>query len=91
MKRLLLLAIVLSAGILFANPAHARINGRKSAVQPQPNAITMMAVSMKVFVAATQKPVVIVGKSLTAILKQVLLGGTKKEGLRVAKLYRPKI
>ncbi len=89
MTRILLVTMLVLFGLACTYPADASINShQKMTLQTQSASvglITVLNLPIRVFVTISQKPVVMMGKSLTQILKQALLGSKRTHGMPLIK------
>lgn len=89
MKQFLLVTMIVLFALACTYPADASINShRKMTVQTQSatlSLITVFSLPIQAFTSVSQKPVVAMGKSLTQILKQALLGSKRTHGMPLIK------
>lgn len=91
MSRTLLLALIASAGLVFCTPTHARMNFEQPVTKPQLTTVQTLVLPIKVFVTVSQKPVVMMNKSLMSILRQVLTVPKKSPGMPIKGNHVPRI
>lgn len=86
MKKTLLCALAVLWGLAISHPAHAIQCGKSSlskVVHSQTSSLTQFLLPVTMFVSVTQKPVVHMGKSVTSILRQILIGQKRTKGMPV--------
>jgi len=91
MTRALLLVTMILFALATTTPADASINAKKTKLQTTQTTINLLAVPIQLFVSISQKPVLVMSKSLTQILKQALLGHKKTHGMPFDKASRARI
>lgn len=92
MNRNLVCACLIVCCLAIANPAHA-IDCHRSPmkIKCQTGTASQLFLPIQLFVTVTQKPVVAVGKSLSVILRQILIGQTRTKGMPVKEFKAARI
>ena len=80
-KTLQVLAVI--AALTCAGSASACMIGHKTELKVQQSSIAQIVLPVRLFVAVSQGPVRLVGKSLTTILRQLLIGHRKSHAMPI--------
>lgn len=91
MKRAICLATLVALGITCSTPAFARMDLRTKPIKAQSQSLITTFLPVLFFVSITNPPVMVVGTSVTSILRQILIGQKKTRGMPLENTKRARI
>ncbi len=91
MRRTLFVAVVVGAILAFSTHALAMTHASRRPRAPSQSPAVLLVMPLKLFVAVSHAPAVAVGKSVTAILRHVLLGHGRTKGMPVRQMRQARI
>lgn len=80
MKRTLLVMGFLLVCLAFSSPASAQMAPSRNRLPTHSNPMTLLVTPLRLFVSITNAPATMMGKSVHAILRQVLVGQRRMPG-----------